>query len=244
MKPKKTGLTREQAAELYRDLQQSMSTLRKRAAAGEVPQPPKGDAAPQTFPMTAPHPLPVPGRVGHVAALTFVITLACSRAVLSGLEAWGIGGVETAQASLMQQMQMEAVGQNSQERSEILSALDNRRVELEKRKKALAEKEDDIARREREFAAKLVELRSLTERLKLEREKNEKKRGAQLDQLANVYGSMNPQEAAQLIQQLDVTIALALIQRMPEKRIGQILALMDREKALSLTQMLTATSSM
>ena len=54
---------------------------------------------------------------------------------------------------------------------------------------------------------------------------------------------MNPQEAAQLIEQLDVTIALGLIEKMPEKRIGQILATMKPEKALALTKLLSGKAN-
>ena len=75
--------------------------------------------------------------------------------------------------------------------------------------------------------------------LKGDREKNDKKRSTQLEQLSNVYGSMDPKEAATLIEQLDVTIALSLLERMPEKRIGQILALMNPQRALVITRMLS-----
>ena len=82
-------------------------------------------------------------------------------------------------------------------------------------------------------------MRDITEKLKLERDKGEKQKQSQLDQLANVYGSMNPPEAAKLLEQLDVQIALSLIERMPEKRIGQILALMNQDKALAITNLLS-----
>ena len=89
----------------------------------------------------------------------------------------------------------------------------------------------------------ITELKEVTERLKIEREKGEKQRNVQLDQLANVYGSMNPPEAAHLLEQLDINIAHSLIQRMPEKRIGQILALMNAERALELTNRLSSKSA-
>jgi flagellar motility protein MotE (MotC chaperone) len=79
--------------------------------------------------------------------------------------------------------------------------------------------------------------------LKIERQKGERQRDTQLDQLANVYGSMNPPEAAHLLEQLDIQIAQALIERMPEKRIGQILALMNAQRALELTNRLSRRSA-
>ncbi len=50
---------------------------------------------------------------------------------------------------------------------------------------------------------------------------------------------MNPKEASLLIEQLDITIALGLLERMPEKRIGQILSLMSPDRALTITRMLS-----
>ena len=75
------------------------------------------------------------------------------------------------------------------------------------------------------------------------RSKQNKKTTTLHCKLANVYGSMNPQEAATLIEKLDSQIALGLITRMPEKRIGQILALMSPEKALTMTKMLSNGST-
>src|SRR5690606_10813103 len=107
----------------------------------------------------------------------------------------------------------------------ILRSLDARREELETRRKQLEERGLEMDRRDREFAVKLTELRELTNQLRSAREEIDRKQHSQLAQLANVYGSMNPSEAATLMEQLDVTIALSLLERMPEKRIGQILAL-------------------
>jgi flagellar motility protein MotE (MotC chaperone) len=82
----------------------------------------------------------------------------------------------------------------------------------------------------------------MTTALKLDRDKSDKKRNTQIEQLANVYGSMDPKEAASLIEQLDITIALNLLQKMPEKRIAQILALMNPERALGITRMLSGAA--
>ena len=89
------------------------------------------------------------------------------------------------------------------------------------------------------MAVRLTELKELTEKLKIEREKGDKQRSTQLDQLANVYGSMNPPEAAHLLEQLDIQVSLSLIERMPEKRMGQILSLMSPQRALELTNLLS-----
>jgi len=121
----------------------------------------------------------------------------------------------------------------------ILKSLDERRVTLEERGRKLEKKEEELEKKDREFAARLTQLKELSAQLKIEREKGEKKHSSQLNQLASVYSSMGPKEAAQLLEQLDISISLSLIERMPEKRMAQILALMTPKKALTLTQMLS-----
>jgi flagellar motility protein MotE (MotC chaperone) len=183
---------------------------------------------------------------GHQAAVMMVIACAVVKVAMSGFEYLGIMSVPQAQATMAfvqprMQSSMPSVSQGfSKEEVRMLTALDARRVELEERRHQLEEREHQLDRRDREFATKLNEIRELTDTLKVERDKGDKRRNSQLEQLSNVYGSMNPQEAAQLMEQLDVTIALSLIERMPEKRIGQILSMMKSEKALALTRLLSA----
>jgi flagellar motility protein MotE (MotC chaperone) len=192
-------------------------------------------------------PLPVaassPAR-GRNAAILFVITVAISKVALSALEAAGFATATPAQAVMVSPLTPPTAPREShepfsREEVKILTALDARRAELEDRRQKLDERMRELDVRDREFVARLTELRELNNRLGAERDRNQRKRNTQLEQLANVYGSMNPQEAAQLIEQLDVTIALGLIEKMPEKRIGQILATMSPEKALALTRLLS-----
>jgi flagellar motility protein MotE (MotC chaperone) len=179
------------------------------------------------------------GSNGMRMAFALVISVALFKTALSAFEAAGVGSVEIAQASMAPIAPATNLQRFSPEEQRLLKTLDARRVELEERNNKLNLKEEEIKQKDREFAVKLTQLRELTEKLKIDRQKDERKQDAQLDQLANVYGSMNPQEAAQLIEQLDVTIGLSLIERMPEKRIGQILALMSPERALAITRMLS-----
>ncbi|RIL02164.1 MAG: hypothetical protein DCC75_13395 [Proteobacteria bacterium] len=262
MAAKKKGLSREQAAELYKDLQRAMSTVRNKkltpagqsAASSNVKESARLIAKEISSAMSrdrggapAEPALELPRSSGSVVdrgktlAISLIVLFALTKVAFSALEAGGFASVSPAQAAIASPAASPFESKNPYSREEfaILTSLDARRVELEERREKLDSREKDLELRDREFAAKLTQLRELTETLKSERGKNEKKRDGQLDQLANVYGSMNPQEAAALIEQLDVTIALSLLERMPEKRIGQILALMKPEKALTLTKMLS-----
>ncbi|MCB0318801.1 MAG: hypothetical protein KDD56_08585, partial [Bdellovibrionales bacterium] len=185
-----------------------------------------------------------PGSFGRTAAVLLVLVIACAKIGTSIIEYTGIISVPEAKASLKPGFEFKIPTNQgfSKQELDILKSLDSRRVELKERSERLDDKEKELEDRDRAYAAKLTELRELTERLNIEREKDQRKKSGKLEQLANVYGSMNPNEAAELMEQLDVTIALSLIQRMPEKRIGQILAMMSPERALILTKMLSESA--
>lgn len=121
----------------------------------------------------------------------------------------------------------------------VLTQLDQRRVALDKRKVSLDRREEEIEAQSGILAERLAELRALTEKLERDRDVRDKRQLARLEQLASVYGSMAPKEAAPLIARLDTGIALSLLERMPGKRMGQILSLMNQERAIELTKMLT-----
>lgn len=252
-------LTREEANELYDDLSKAMSQMMmKRGAvtAHEKVTPtkvtispkaakPQARAAYNRAASTDQAPSTPAPRVsfprfkvqsGQTSAILFVALFCCAKILVSALEAVGVGSVEPAQATIASQP---SGPQWNKEDVKVLTSLDHRRAELEERARRLEQRELEYGARDRDLAVRLTELREITGKLKIEREKGEKQRNAQLDQLANVYGSMNPPEAAHLLEQLDINIAHSLIQRMPEKRIGQILSLMNAERALELTNRLS-----
>jgi flagellar motility protein MotE (MotC chaperone) len=182
----------------------------------------------------------VPKSGGQMVAMVAVVAACALKVTLSALEATGVSEVKPVEAAVP--MVRHAGPDWSKEEVKVLTALDHRRTELEERSSRLDQKEVEITARDRDVAVKLNELKELTDKLKIEREKGDKHRNSQLDQLANVYGSMNPPEAAHLLEQLDIQVALSLIQRMPEKRMAQILALMNAQRALELTNLLSQSA--
>lgn len=264
---KKNGLSREQAAELYKDLQRSMAKMLKneaeyyQAKGMEVPDSKKamaavtgaskGGAKQVASPAKAEAAYRSAGRFrpilgggaynrGSTAAITVVVVFALAKILTSALEFSGIASVTKAEASYVPAQPIVMPGpQFSKEELQVLTALDSRRAELEERSKRLDEREHDIQKRDKEFAVRITQLRELSDRLSSERERSDRKKDTQLDQLSNVYSSMNPQEAAKLMEQLDIVTSMSLIERMPEKRIGQILSAMTPERALEITKMLS-----
>ena len=264
MQKKKNNLSREQAMELYDDLEKAMGSLLGTKAAGPKPRsvPVKAQAAQRAY-QSRPQAATVEPDLASVqaqflkekgnmngksSAIVFLTVMGILKIATAVIDASGIFGVPAAQASLQMQSQAAALiapmPKFAPEEKKLLMALDERRAALEERATKLDQRERDIERRDQDFAARLAELREMTGALKLDREKNDKKRSTQIEQLANVYGSMDPKEAASLIEQLDVTISLALLQKMPEKRIAQILALMSPERALNITRLLSGGDGM
>jgi flagellar motility protein MotE (MotC chaperone) len=253
-KSKKPTMSRQEAYELYDDLQKAMTTMMAKkgrnlkdeiakiqGAAGAAPQNSQPAAAAMKARLKAGMPRAATSAAGSNRGIKFALSLmfvfAAGRTTVSGLEWSGILTAQVAEASTM--MVRPASDRFSREQINILTSLDQRRADLERKSREIDERKLEMDRRDGEFAVKLSELKDISSRLKTDREKDEKKRNSQIEQLANVYGSMNPPEAAQLMEQLDVSIALELIEKMPEKRIGQILALMNPERALAITRMLS-----
>jgi flagellar motility protein MotE (MotC chaperone) len=280
MAEKRRDLTKDEMAELYRDLKKNMAQVKSGGAAEATAQSGSnkslvdalvsgirasmkrdddsartGRKAPRVETRATPRaestsPYEEPPMIqpaaesavfrGNRVAVACVVLFATAKVILSALESTGFATVAPVQAMVAPAPAAPVTqGSFGPEEVKILTQLDQRRVQLEQRSARLDEREREFAGREQEYQVQLAQIRDLTERLKGERDKTEKKRSNQVDQLANVYSSMQPQEAAKLMEQLDVQIALALMQRMPEKRIGQILALMSPDRALAITRILS-----
>lgn len=177
---------------------------------------------------------------GQAVCLILVVVFAMTKVFFSALEAVGFASVSKVSADTTNMVAPVIVSSEnfSKEDKKVLTALDARRVELSERAKKMDLREIDLTSRENELEIKLAELRELTQRLKTNREGVDQKRNMQVEQLAKIYSAMSPEESAKLMEELDITIALGLMSKMSEKRIGQILSLMDKEKALKMSKML------
>lgn len=257
MTQKKQTMSREEAIELYNDLQKSMTAIMQGNAPAKAVKPKSSffKAAANAYQGKAVQPQPQVAQApfaksthndgkdrGVMAAITFLLLCALVKLGVGVVDYIGIFEPATAQAvmqtSSLASLPKPATGLTAED-IKILTQLDAKRVALEERSSRLDQRESELQSKDKEFVVKLAQIRELTEKLRVEREKDQKKDFAQLDQLANIYGAMAPQESARLIEQLDVTIALPLLQRMPEKRMGQILPLMSPERALVITKLLS-----
>ncbi len=234
-------VSRAQMRGIYDDLRSSVSSMLKREDRSSAEESTSEDRSDHSKLDSSPLSSPVGSSWKSFDWSTSMLlptigSLALARFALSFGAIVGYLDVTPAQAVMISQPR--PVSQDPNERF-VLEALDSRRAELERRSGHLDDRAQELKEQERELTIKLAELRQIAHKLRDERTKKGVERNAQLEQLANVYVSMRPEEAARLLQQLDNMIALDLIKKMPEKRIGQLLSLMEPERALMMTRMLT-----
>src|SRR5262249_9569081 len=116
-------------------------------------------------------------KAGTLAAILAVILLAGMKLLINVADNFGLIDAAPAQAVMNAPAQPIATGpQFGREEMHVLTELDARRVELEERRGKLDERELEMSRRDKEFAVRLAQLRELTEALKSERGKDERKR--------------------------------------------------------------------
>lgn len=119
---------------------------------------------------------------------------------------------------------------------DLLRALENKRLALANKEEKLFERERYLNNLESLITEKSVQLRSLADEIFVVREKLERKKSDDYAQVAMVYASMNPIEAAKLVSQLEIHIAIEILDHMPDKKMAQIISVMDSERALELTR--------
>ena len=180
----------------------------------------------------------IPGYRRIMYTFGFVVTAGLMNATFSTLDAVGVLRPDSALVTAPV-LQNRPTSPYDRAEREILLNLDARRATLEEQRKKLDDRESDLQRKERELVARVTEIRELTRGVEERRDERDRKQTQQVEQLARVYSNMSPEEAASLIGQLEITIAHELLSKMSEKRVGQILSLMEREKALLLTRMMT-----
>lgn len=185
----------------------------------------------------------------HIFVL-FICVLAIGRVIVgtgvvkatrvSPAELQALASAESAQSNAQNQVS-EPIrrGEFSPAEVQLLQQLDARRSEIDEQEKTLLAEKSDILEQKKYLAEQLVELSALRDSAEALRVKFEKSHNERFAQLSGVYGSMPPASAAPLLEQLDDDTALALLERMPGKRMGQILGLMSAKRAIELTKNLS-----
>jgi flagellar motility protein MotE (MotC chaperone) len=127
---------------------------------------------------------------------------------------------------------------SSQEIDE-LQQLSQRRIELDKRAADLNERDVLMQATEKRIDDKIAKLDALQKSIQGSVKQEDAQDNARVQSLAHMYEQMKPQDAARILDQLDVPVVITLLSMMRELKASPILAAMDPAKAKEVTLALT-----
>lgn len=128
------------------------------------------------------------------------------------------------------------VGEDQESAARLLAEVARRQAEAERRERLIEVRETRATAAEalaRTQLAALGKLRDEVERLVL-REANAA--DADIDSLVALYVNMRPQQAAKVLERLEAPRAATILLKIPERQAGPIMAQMDPQAALLVTQ--------
>lgn len=118
---------------------------------------------------------------------------------------------------------------------EMIESLVKRRRDLERRERALDEREAFLVITEKRVDDKLAELQALKGQLVGLLDQLDEERREQIESLVKIYAAMKPKDAARILENLDRDVLLDVVENMQENKIAPILAEMDSEIAKEVT---------
>jgi len=124
-------------------------------------------------------------------------------------------------------------------RPELISVIQARARELEKRSAEIDKREKDLELLKADIATMLQELKKLQSRLGGPVKKAQKESEQRFQHLVGVYSSMEPGRAAALLGKMDEKTVTRIFASMKSKKVAAIMALMDPETAASVSARLT-----
>jgi flagellar motility protein MotE (MotC chaperone) len=120
----------------------------------------------------------------------------------------------------------------------VLTDLDTKRIELERRAQALELREKLADLMERRLAEKTKDLQTLKAQIEQLMTGLSGKGDKDLTQLAQMYAAMKPSAAAPVLNKLDNRIVHDVLMRMPVKKSGKIMEAIDPVKARIVSEMM------
>lgn len=129
---------------------------------------------------------------------------------------------------------------NQREARALLESLARRQAQLVVRERELSAREDRVGLYEKDLTEKIARLETLQKEISRESHDLDQADSEAAADLAKVYAAMKPSEAAPLLDRLDDKTVLRILAHMRAKQIGELLPLLDRDKAIVLTQALAA----
>ncbi len=120
----------------------------------------------------------------------------------------------------------------------LLSALEERRMNLEDREKLLEIREVDLKRLEEKLAKRIVALEQLREAIRADLALEKEMDGDNIKKLAKIFSSMKPKAAAASLMAMDQETAVKTVKALPEKVAAKILSKMNVAEAVQISEAL------
>jgi flagellar motility protein MotE (MotC chaperone) len=111
-----------------------------------------------------------------------------------------------------------------------------KKVQLEKEEKRIAEKKAELLAIQDDINKKILKLTKLRDEIKSERANKKAAEDQQFKHLIKIYSTMKPQNAAELIEKLDIKFAIELLSKMKGDDVGKILSFVKIEKAAKISE--------
>lgn len=117
-----------------------------------------------------------------------------------------------------------------------LARLRERKIELDKREEDLAKLEEELTKQRAELEQKLKELENVRRNISSTLEEKVQNDDQKIQDLVLFYSNMKPPQAAKVIETIDETLAVRIIEKMKKKNAADIMNLLKPEKAQALSE--------
>ena len=117
-----------------------------------------------------------------------------------------------------------------------LEFLIQKKAQIEKEEKRIKEKKAELLAIQDDINKKIAELTKLRDEIKSEKTRKKIAEEQQFKHLVKIYSAMKPQNAADLIEKLDIKLAIELLSRMKGEDVGKILSFVKIEKAAKISE--------
>jgi len=110
------------------------------------------------------------------------------------------------------------------------------KAEFEKAEKRISKKKSELLAIQDDINKKIATLTTIRNEIRAEQDKKKAAEEQQFKHLIKVYSAMKPQNAADLIEKLDIKLAIKLLAKMKGDDVGKILSFVKVEKAAKISE--------
>lgn len=118
----------------------------------------------------------------------------------------------------------------------VYEALKNKTTELEKKERQLALLEEDLQRQKLEIEKQLKEMNEMRRNISSKLETKMTADQESVEKLVGVYADMKPQNAANILAQMDEDLAVKVLEKMKKQNAAAILNYIEPKKAQTLSE--------